>query len=78
MCPMKKEGTDQRRLVALLFTDMVGSTQLKQELGDAQALRFIQTHHARLRQALAQFPSGTEISTAGDSFFWRSTILRTP
>jgi len=56
-------------LVTLLFTDVVGSTRLKQTLGDAKALNFLQRHHALVREVLAGFPEGEEISTAGDSFF---------
>jgi len=53
----------------LLFTDMVGSTQLKQELGDLEAVRLIQQHHAELRKLLTEFSEAEEIETAGDSFF---------
>jgi class 3 adenylate cyclase len=56
-------------LVTLLFTDMVGSTKLKQELGDAEAVRLMQKHHSLMRDVLRLFPGGEEISTAGDSFF---------
>ena len=56
-------------LLTLLFTDMVGSTQLKQTLGDAEAFARIQEHHAAVREILAGFPEGEEIGTAGDSFF---------
>ncbi len=60
--------TEQRKLAAIMFTDMVGSTQLKQELGDRDALALIQQHHAKVRELLGQFEAGKEISTAGDSF----------
>lgn len=56
-------------LITLLFTDMVGSTKLKQELGDHEAVALIQRHHRVVRDILSRFPSGQEISTAGDSFF---------
>ena len=56
-------------LVTLLFTDLVGSTKLKQELGDSTAIPLIQQHHSLVRQTLAQFAEGEEIDTAGDSFF---------
>lgn len=56
-------------LVTLLFTDMVGSTKLKQELGDREAVRLMQTHHSEVRDLLRKYPGGEEISTAGDSFF---------
>jgi len=53
----------------LLFTDLVGSTILKQELGDHEAVALIQRHHALVRGILARFREGEEIGTAGDSFF---------
>ena len=56
-------------LVTLLFTDIVGSTKLKQELGDHDAVMLIQQHHHVVREILAQFREGQEISTSGDSFF---------
>ncbi|MBI2861557.1 MAG: protein kinase [Chloroflexi bacterium] len=56
-------------LVTLLFTDIVGSTQLKQTLGDTQAVFNIQRHHALVRETLNSFQEAEEISTAGDSFF---------
>jgi class 3 adenylate cyclase len=56
-------------LLTLLFTDIVGSTQLKHDLGDAQALLLLQRHHALVRKLLRQSAEAEEISTAGDSFF---------
>jgi serine/threonine protein kinase/class 3 adenylate cyclase len=56
-------------LVTLLFTDIVGSTKLKQELGDTEAVPRIQHHHALIRETLSGFKEGEEIGTAGDSFF---------
>lgn len=56
-------------LLTLLFTDMVGSTRLKQALGDAEGFDLIREHHALVRKILASFPEGEEIGTAGDSFF---------
>jgi class 3 adenylate cyclase len=56
-------------LLTLMFTDIVASTQLKQELGDGEASLLIHEHHAIVRRLLAQFSTALEISTAGDSFF---------
>ena len=56
-------------LLTLLFTDIVGSTQLKQGLGDTHAVLNIQRHHALVRETLKSFTEAEEISTAGDSFF---------
>ena len=56
-------------LLTLLFTDMVGSTKLKQELGDREAVALIQRLRALVRGLLSRFIEGEEIETAGDSFF---------
>jgi class 3 adenylate cyclase len=54
-------------LVTLLFTDMVGSTALKQQLGNKAAADFFRRHDGLIRETLGQFPQGEEIETAGDS-----------
>lgn len=53
----------------MLFTDIVGSTNLKQALGDRAAIALIQRHHALIRETLGLFAEAEEIDTAGDSFF---------
>ncbi|MSU34256.1 MAG: adenylate/guanylate cyclase domain-containing protein [Pedosphaera sp.] len=56
-------------LVTLVFSDLVGSTRLKQTLGDREGVAVIQHHHALLREILGHFTEAQEINTAGDSFF---------
>ena len=56
-------------LLTMLFTDIVDSTRLKQDLGDHAAIDLIQRHHSVVRDLLEQFPEAEEIDTAGDSFF---------
>jgi tetratricopeptide (TPR) repeat protein/class 3 adenylate cyclase/tRNA A-37 threonylcarbamoyl transferase component Bud32 len=56
-------------ILVLLFTDLVESTQLKQDVGDQQAVIIIRQHHAIIRELLKGFAEGKEIDTAGDSFF---------
>jgi class 3 adenylate cyclase len=53
----------------MLFSDIVGSTRLKQELGDARSMEVLKHHHALVRQLLKATATGEEVSTAGDSFF---------
>ncbi|MBI2927584.1 MAG: protein kinase [Verrucomicrobia bacterium] len=55
--------------VTLVFTDLAGSTQLKQTLGDREGVALIQHHHSVVRERLRQFAEAEAISTAGDSFF---------
>jgi class 3 adenylate cyclase/tetratricopeptide (TPR) repeat protein len=56
-------------VLTLVFTDIVGSTKLKQALGDQEAVTAIQQHHAVIRDILNGFGQGQEIEIAGDSFF---------
>ncbi|MBU6400996.1 MAG: protein kinase, partial [Verrucomicrobia bacterium] len=55
-------------LVALVFTDIVDSTRLKQVRGDRAAIERIERHHGLTRQLLAGFVEAEEVETAGDSF----------
>ena len=56
-------------LMTMLFTDIEGSTRLKQILGDRAAIELIQRHHSLIRELVPRFPEAEEIGTAGDSFF---------
>ena len=55
-------------LLTLVFTDIVGSTALKQRLGDREAATLFQDYRALVRSQRAQFSDSEEIETAGDSF----------
>ena len=66
---MRTSPTEQRKLAAIMFTDVVGSTALKQQLGDKAGLQVIQEHHELVRQTLREFAGAREVETAGDSFF---------
>ena len=55
-------------LVTLLFTDIVSSTALKQQLGDKAGAALMQQQRVLVRQLLAACPGAEEIETAGDSF----------
>jgi class 3 adenylate cyclase len=57
-------------LATVLFSDIVGSTALAAELGDARWLTLLAEHHRCVRRQLGQF-RGVEIDTAGDGFFAR-------
>ncbi|MEO8477745.1 MAG: adenylate/guanylate cyclase domain-containing protein [Actinomycetota bacterium] len=64
---MSKRGGD-RRLAAVLFTDIVSSTDVASELGDTRWLRLLARHHRIVRAHLKLF-GGHEQDTAGDGFF---------
>ncbi|HEY7281173.1 MAG TPA: adenylate/guanylate cyclase domain-containing protein [Actinomycetota bacterium] len=56
-----------RILATVLFTDIVGSTQLAARLGDEAWLELLRTHHEAVRSQLDRF-RGREVSTTGDGF----------
>jgi class 3 adenylate cyclase len=58
----------ERVLATVLFTDIVGSTELASRLGDSAWRERLQRHHALVRRELARF-QGRELDTAGDGFF---------
>ena len=57
-----------RTLAAVLFTDMVDSTSIAEELGDRRWKALVHEHHRIVRRSLKNF-RGTEQDTAGDGFF---------
>jgi adenylate cyclase len=63
---MPSEGTEQRKLAAIMFTDMVGYSALSQR-NEALALELLAENQRLLR---TQFPlfNGREIKTTGDGF----------
>jgi class 3 adenylate cyclase/streptogramin lyase len=58
----------ERRLLTVLFTDIVGSTDVAVEMGDARWRELVSRHHRLIRTELKRF-GGKEIDTAGDGFF---------
>lgn len=57
-------------LATLLFTDLVGSTELAAELGDRSWRELLETHHAAVHREVARH-RGTILDSAGDGFFCR-------
>jgi len=58
---------DYRKLAAIMFTDIVGYSALMQK-NETLALEMLKEHREILRTLFTRF-EGTEIETAGDSFF---------
>jgi class 3 adenylate cyclase len=63
-----KTAFPQRVLATMLFTDIVGSTELIARIGDAAWRDLLRRHHAIVRRELARH-QGRELDTAGDGFF---------
>src|SRR5437867_12040097 len=57
---------EQRRLAAIMFTDMVGYSALSQR-DDKLAQELLEEHRQLLREIFPQF-NGTEVKTIGDAF----------
>jgi adenylate cyclase len=64
----RSRRSPERLLATILFTDMVGATQLAARLGDQSWQRLVAAHHAAVRRELRRF-RGRELDTAGDGFF---------
>ena len=62
------DDSTERKLTAIVFTDIVGSTGRAVELGDSRWSDLLREHHTLVRRELARF-RGREIDTAGDGFF---------
>src|SRR3954466_4442171 len=63
---MDTESTEERKLAAIMFTDMVGYSALAQR-DDKVALELLEEHRRLLREIFPRF-HGTEIKTIGDAF----------
>jgi len=65
---LESAHASQRFLSTVLFTDIVGSTELAGQLGDRSWRDLLQRFHGLCRARLGEF-RGREIDTAGDGYF---------
>jgi len=63
---MSLSSTEQRRLVTIMFTDMVGYTALSQR-DESLAIELLDEHRQLLRSVFQAF-NGREVETVGDAF----------
>jgi class 3 adenylate cyclase len=63
----REPSEPDRVLATILFTDIVGSTQLAESLGDGRWRDLLESHHDIVRSELARH-RGSEVDTAGDGF----------
>ena len=69
--PWEEEVEDPaapRAMLAVLFTDIIGSTELATMLGDKRWRELLEKHDVAIREQIARF-DGREVDTAGDAFF---------
>ncbi len=64
---VRPEADRRRVLATVLFTDIVGSTQLAATLGDQRWKRLLADHHRIVRRQLDRF-GGHEVRVVGDGF----------
>jgi class 3 adenylate cyclase len=78
MMPNPQQGRDTG-LRSVMFTDIVGSTELTQKLGDAAVMRLVNLHDEVVRAALGS-NGGREVKHTGDgimsSFFSAESAVR--
>ncbi len=63
--PQNQAAASSSRIMTVMFTDMVGSTDLTQAQGDKAAQNIVRRHNTIVRNALAQY-QGKEIKHTGD------------
>ena len=64
----RRPDAPERLLTTVMFTDIVGSTELAGKLGDREWRQLLSRHHSYVRKMLKR-SGGKEIDTAGDGFF---------
>lgn len=61
----KTRAIDDTAFRAIMFTDMVGSTEMTTQLGDTMAVELLRAHDAIIRRCLEQYGGG-EVKHLGD------------
>ena len=61
-------ATPEKSLVALMFTDLVGSVALQQRLGTAAYMQYVARHDEIFRSCLAEVTGSRVLDGSGDGF----------
>jgi len=61
----KSKAIDDSAFRAIMFTDMVGSTEMTAQLGDRMSVELLKAHDAMVRRCLEQY-RGSEVKHLGD------------
>jgi class 3 adenylate cyclase len=61
----KTKPIDDSAFRAIMFTDMVGSTEMTAQLGDAMSIKLLKAHDAIIRRCLEHY-RGSEVKHLGD------------
>jgi class 3 adenylate cyclase len=64
----RAEFEEDRVVKTVMFSDIVGSTELAAKIGDTRWRDLCDAHHAAVRRELAVY-RGQEVDTAGDGFY---------
>ena len=64
---VRPKPPSERVLATVLFTDIVDSTRIAGDMGDARWRKLLTEHQDRVREQLARF-EGREVKTTGDGF----------
>jgi class 3 adenylate cyclase len=62
------EPLEKKSLVALMFTDLVGSVALQQRLGTAAYMRYVSRHDRIFQECLADVAKARVLNESGDGF----------
>jgi len=65
--PLKAPSTEQATFRTVLFTDLVGHTEMMSRLGDERG-RAVLREHERITREVLKANGGTEVKTMGDGF----------
>jgi class 3 adenylate cyclase len=67
----------ETKTVTVLFTDVVGSTSLRQHQGDAAAQESMNAHNEIVRRQIGEH-AGQEVKTPATASWWHSTRRARP